>query len=226
VRLGEWLVLGALAHSALTYDRNTVPFALAAAPVLAESPGHIGSHMLRRIEVAPVVSLAARGIMVLATAAVGAIVAVTMLPREAIDGGGSRLLSPRRWPAYACGLDDFPRGAVDWMRRGYWRGPLYNDYVWGGYLIWQLHPQRKVFIDGRAEVYYPSGAFDDEMVIHRANNGWEGIMDRRGVQVILTRRGDYLEAALRRDRDWELAFTGPVEVVYQRKSPQPTERTP
>ena len=30
---------------------------------------------------------------------------------------------------------------------------LYNDVAFGGYLIWRLYPERKVFIDGRNELY-------------------------------------------------------------------------
>ena len=28
-----------------------------------------------------------------------------------------------------------------------------NHYNWGGYFIWKLYPQYRVFMDGRADVY-------------------------------------------------------------------------
>ncbi|HSM14584.1 MAG TPA: hypothetical protein VLA66_11010 [Thermoanaerobaculia bacterium] len=31
-------------------------------------------------------------------------------------------------------------------------GPLYNELVHGGYLLWRLHPPRRVFLDGRMEL--------------------------------------------------------------------------
>ncbi len=31
--------------------------------------------------------------------------------------------------------------------------PIYNEYIWGGYLIWRLYPDYRVYIDGRADVY-------------------------------------------------------------------------
>ena len=34
---------------------------------------------------------------------------------------------------------------------------MFNPYVWGGYLIWSLYPDYKVFIDGRGlipEVFF------------------------------------------------------------------------
>jgi hypothetical protein len=42
-----------------------------------------------------------------------------------------------------------PAGAVAFLRREGRRGTLWNEYVWGGYLIWHLYPDLRVSIDGR-----------------------------------------------------------------------------
>jgi hypothetical protein len=76
-----------------------------------------------------------------------------------------------------------------------------------------------VFIDGRAEVYYPTKAFDDEMKIHTAAEGWMAVLDRRQVDVILTNKVGFLALALKTAPDWKLAFTGDAEVVYVRNKP-------
>src|SRR5205823_9243873 len=47
----------------------------------------------------------------------------------------------------------FPAAAVSFMARERPPGPIFNDYNWGGYLIWKLYPQYRVFIDGRTDVY-------------------------------------------------------------------------
>ena len=41
-------------------------------------------------------------------------------------------------------------GAADFISRNRLRGRVFNDYTPGGYLIWRLAPDIKVFIDGRA----------------------------------------------------------------------------
>ena len=38
-------------------------------------------------------------------------------------------------------------------------GYVFNSYNWGGYLIWELYPQKQVFIDGRVPAY-PSKFID------------------------------------------------------------------
>jgi len=46
-----------------------------------------------------------------------------------------------------------PVRAVDFIEGTSLRGPFFNLYNSGGYLIWRLWPSEKVFIDGRSEVY-------------------------------------------------------------------------
>lgn len=45
-----------------------------------------------------------------------------------------------------------PVNAVQWLIKNPSDGPLFNSYNWGGYLTWTL-PQTPVFIDGRADLY-------------------------------------------------------------------------
>ena len=71
-----------------------------------------------------------------------------------------------------------------------------------------LKPRGQVFIDGRAEVYYPNGVFDDEMKIHRVTAGWADALDKRQVDVVLTNRSGALAGALDRQPEWKRAFSG------------------
>lgn len=47
----------------------------------------------------------------------------------------------------------FPDGLVRFVKQRDLRGHMMNSYSFGGYLIWNLFPERRVFIDGRNEVY-------------------------------------------------------------------------
>ena len=48
---------------------------------------------------------------------------------------------------------DYPVAAVDYLRQHPHPKGMFNDYFYGGYLIWRLGPQHKVFIDGRGDLY-------------------------------------------------------------------------
>ena len=47
----------------------------------------------------------------------------------------------------------FPTAATQFIEDNNIRGNMFNDYGLGGWLIWRLGPDRKVFIDGRTHFY-------------------------------------------------------------------------
>lgn len=81
--------------------------------------------------------------------AIGGIACAGVLLASASTLAGSRRLladgglDPGRFPVRAC--EEIAKQAPG-LR-------LYNDVRFGGYLIWRFYPERKVFIDGRNEVY-------------------------------------------------------------------------
>ncbi|MEJ2745677.1 MAG: hypothetical protein P8123_08360, partial [bacterium] len=46
-----------------------------------------------------------------------------------------------------------PVQAVDFIVNHGLKGPMFNSYGIGGYLIWRLYPGERVFVDGRVEMY-------------------------------------------------------------------------
>ena len=75
-----------------------------------------------------------------------------------------RDLSPRRLNQEVASV--FPAEAATLVRQRGYQGPLFNDYNWGGYLIWSL-PQLPVALDGRANLH------GDER-IRRIGDTWAG----------------------------------------------------
>ena len=55
---------------------------------------------------------------------------------------------------FGAGLDSFvPMKEVAFLKKYHLDGPIFNDYVIGGYLMWDLYPDYKVFIDPRGGSY-------------------------------------------------------------------------
>lgn len=50
--------------------------------------------------------------------------------------------------------------AAEFFKQNKIRGPIFNNYDIGGYLIYYLYPQERVFVDNRPEAY-PSSFFED-----------------------------------------------------------------
>src|SRR5205085_1680903 len=124
--LGEVLVILAMTHAALVTQRNTAPFALAAAPAAICGLSVIWREIRTSLGGTEPGELA-RGVRLLKLFWGVALVALlcVVYPRD---------LRPEQWQRHLTGDENFPKTAVRLMREGHWPGKLYNDYVWGGYL--------------------------------------------------------------------------------------------
>jgi hypothetical protein len=65
-----------------------------------------------------------------------------------------------------CHAETFPVAAVEHVRQAGLSGPLFNNFDWGGYLIWAL-PEMPVSVDGRTNLY-------GEARLNRSINTWQG----------------------------------------------------
>jgi len=201
-----------LGHMALFSARNTPLFVVAAAPAVAEGAAALVAGLAQRVRWADLhasVRAAAHavfgsGVIVL----VGVLIWVGTPPRP-----------PAEWFDWIVDTAYFPVEGARRLKQGEWPGRLYNDYSWGGYLIWHAYPERPVFIDGRAEVYYESNTFDDEYKLFHIRQGWKQALDERGVEVVLTRSNGYLGVALSYQDEWERVFDGQVETIFVRRTP-------
>jgi hypothetical protein len=86
----------------------------------------------------------------------------------------------------------YPVQAADFVLANDLKGNLYNTYFWGGYLLWRLGPERKVFIDGR--VMNSQAAFESSSInMAFARPGevepyWNNLLKRNGVGYVVIPR--------------------------------------
>ena len=119
----------------------------------------------------------------------------------------------------------FPVGAVRFLREHGMRGPLFNTYEYGGYLIWQRVP---VFIDGRA---LSEQVFQDYRVILGSPPGDPArgqTLDRYGVTAILANGFEYNSGTLYplvpallspAEAGWHLVYEDAQELIFTRDLP-------
>ncbi len=108
-----------------------------------------------------------------------------------------------------------PVAAVDYIRRQNLPGPMLNEYVFGGYLIWAL-PEHKVFIDGRADVYDWAGIFPQFARWSTLAEDPRLLLDRYGIRFCLLRRGNALSVVLPYLPGWRKAYSDDVAEVFVR----------
>lgn len=114
----------------------------------------------------------------------------------------------------------FPSGAVAYLQAHPANGPLFNLYDWGGYLIWKLNPETPVFIDGRADLYGESlmRQFAD---VYDLRDDWQERLQTWRIGTVLVRPDCALAVALRRVVGWEVRYSDPQAVVFERSARPP-----
>lgn len=112
----------------------------------------------------------------------------------------------------------FPARAVDFVQlRGY-RGPLFNDFNWGGYLIWTL-PQLPVAIDGRTNLY------GDERIerygrVWSGLPGWQNDPDLSAAALVIAPHDTALVSLLAFDERFLLVYEDELASVFVRQDRQ------
>ncbi|HEV8659976.1 MAG TPA: hypothetical protein VGS96_15325 [Thermoanaerobaculia bacterium] len=85
----------------------------------------------------------------------------------------------------------FPDGIARFTKQRDLRGHMLNSYGFGGYLIWTLYPERRVFIDGRNEVYLP---LLERLKVARADSrAWNALLHDYQIEYALLEYVDDLD---------------------------------
>ena len=110
----------------------------------------------------------------------------------------------------------FPAAATEYLKTQQSPQPIFNEYGWGGYLIWKLYPQVHVFIDGRADVY-GDAFFEEYMSVNSGEPGWREKLDQHDVRTVMVKPDAALASLLRQDSGWEKAFEDQSAVIFIRR---------
>jgi hypothetical protein len=139
------------------------------------------------------------------------------------------LLRAQASPAFRAEYDAkrYPTRVAE-MLRGQ-RRVLTSD-AWGGYLIYRLYPDFKVFIDGRSDFY---GSKFDQRYLDLMNGryDWQKTLDRHRVEAVLLPVGASLASTLKESARWRPVYDDGVAILFRRvtpgqaSAPVPTEMT-
>ena len=111
----------------------------------------------------------------------------------------------------------FPVKGCDYINANGINGNVFTSMNWGGYVIWRLSPQQKVYIDGRQMDPARSWEYFYGM------DNWKMIFDKHDIRVVITPILDELfkpsplKQALEADAGWRLVNTGNNGAVFVRR---------
>jgi hypothetical protein len=128
-------------------------------------------------------------------------------------------------------MNKYPEGAARFLKENRIAGNMFNPYVWGGYLMWELYPDYKVFIDGRGLI---GEVFFQEVRVLGASRQpveqlpeWKAILKAYNVDFIITYSVDNftgrlvpLIPALLNDPAWHLIYMDNISLIFLQERPE------
>lgn len=107
----------------------------------------------------------------------------------------------------------FPVQAVDWLKEHPQSGLMFNEFNWGGYLLYRLWPDQRVFLDSQTDFYGEALMREYEQVI-TASEGWENVLVRYNVSWVILSRETRLISALKKE-GWITLYKDNTAVILK-----------
>jgi hypothetical protein len=108
----------------------------------------------------------------------------------------------------------FPVHAVAEARAARLEGRSFNNFIWGGYLLYAW-PEQRVFIDGGTD-HYGEKLFNEYIRVANLEPGWRAILKRWDIELALLPPDTRLADELVRDGGWRPWFCDSVSVILRR----------
>jgi hypothetical protein len=112
--------------------------------------------------------------------------------------------------------EKFPLAAPSYLLTFHPQGRVFNEYLWGGYLIYYA-PHIPVFIDSRMDIYERSGVLRDYLdIVHLRNS--LGLLDRYQVDYVLFEKDTPLVYLLEQTHAWKTDYADNLVILLERRN--------
>ena len=209
LRLVDAAVFALFAGSALAVNRNMLPLAVIAPPILARHArgliaegwaegwrGEAG-HLIRRL---------AAPALVIGMACVAWF--------GFLEGERFR---------FGFGIDgrSTPLGAFRFIDENRLPGEVWNEDAWGGAFLWHFWPRRRDFVDNRLGVFNEAFFREIYIPVRDGEEGWEAVLDCYGVNTLLMEMAEKpigIQGRAFQSPRWALLYWDDTSMVYVRRS--------
>lgn len=130
--------------------------------------------------------------------------------------GGTVWQTRQHYDTYG-GENYYPMAAVDYLVEHPIPGQIFNDYVFGGYLIYRGIPP---FVDGRSDLYVKTNIFRDYLDVSNGSVDPDPIFRKYHVTHVLIKPDSYLASELMQ-RGWTTLYSDGMAVILV----PPTQRS-
>jgi hypothetical protein len=196
--LTDIALAGIFGFAALRSMRNVPLFAIVAIPIISFQLDGIIHYSANRKEPTKIINFVNSSILIIVMLAGLAQVSTTLLNQNKSE------------------LEVFPETSVNWIKENNPEGNIFNSYGWGGFLIWHLYPNYKVYVDGRADLYGDT-YLQDFVTIYQAKPGWEAKLEKAKIKIALVETDSPIANALSKDSNWKIQIKNNLESLFTRQ---------
>ena len=92
---------------------------------------------------------------------------------------------------------------------------MFNQFAWGGYLLYRMWPEKTVFIDGQTDFYGESLTREYSQVIS-LENGWQDTLKKYNVSWAIIPPDQPLTRALSEEMKWLVVYQDNTAVILHK----------
>ena len=111
-------------------------------------------------------------------------------------------------------MPEFPVDATPFLQSFHPQGNVFNDYLWGGYMIWNMRDW-PVFVDSRVDIFEYNGTFKDYLDIVRIQNTME-LLDQHQIRYVLFEKDTPLIYLLQKAGGWKVDYDKGNVILLER----------
>lgn len=115
-----------------------------------------------------------------------------------------------------------PVEAVKFIESQSLAGPMLNEYMWGGYLIWAL-PEQKVFIDGRTDIFDWTGVLAEYLRWYTLRDEPQALLDQYNIRFCLLNKSAPMARVLPLLPGWKQIYSDDLAIIFQRNDERPEQ---
>jgi hypothetical protein len=109
----------------------------------------------------------------------------------------------------------FPVRAVDWLEDNPQEGKMFNNFIWGGYILYRLWPEQTVFIDGQTD-FYGEALSREYTQVMSLEDGWEAVLEKYDVSWVIVQSSKPLVMALQEEMGWTIVYQDDTAAILHK----------
>jgi hypothetical protein len=209
LKLTEFLLVLLFTNMALYSVRNITLFGIVVAPILSRHCNFLSIRLSRKL--INFLQSKSEGITAINASAKGYlwVIALLLVIAALLTGRLDQRFNEEKKPV----------AAVEFIKKEPLKGNMFNEYAFGGYIVYSAYPQYKVFIHGKID-WHGEEKVKEYYEISSFKPGWEDLIEKYNINWIIFNTDSALSRFLKERNDWKLIYADKVASIFVRNVPE------